>query len=59
MRQRQDTEEQSEPVASGSDGAPRAAINESALEVLTRRFARLNMQAAALAASFQAVKGKG
>jgi len=64
MRTGQDTEEPSEPVASSCDGAPRtgaakAAINESALEMLTRRIARLNMQAAALAACFPAVKGKG
>lgn len=62
MRQRQNTEDFNEPAPASRDRAPRhgadAVPNESGLEMLVRRFARLNMQAAALAVRLP-VKSKG
>ena len=53
MRQRPNTEDCNDPAPAGRDRAPRhgaeAVPDESGLEMLVRRFARLNMQAAALA----------
>ena len=59
MRQRQNTEDLNEAAPASPDRQGAAAVpNESGLEILVRRIARLNMQAAALAVRLPA-KGKG